>query len=319
MAISRFESCDLTTIIDLKSILEQTQLTHRLLSQHLSLDPYQVNVARSVRLPLKLFLVYSARCQCDDEVSSVLWPNRCSCLFGASWRSNSKLLLQHFHAVIQAGARIVYWPDASWFSTSFYGSILVSVDPIQILKLNAWFVGILRVITRFLQTLWRQLMNFLDLIICLHWLTCWIQKILLRSLSRFTVFLRRRYPLDARFRSCVLTNEQVNYVFASYAKVMIDSMDPIKLPSLKYGVIGGYGYFDLKLKPIACYENLRSEFFQAIKEIVSPPGSPDTLLSFFYIGEHISIHSPAFFSTISVWRVGHECFIVFWEAWKFRG
>jgi len=53
----------------------------------------------------------------------------------------------------------------------------------------------------------------------------------------------------------------------------MDSMDPIKLPSLKYGVIGGYGYFDLKLKPLAGYDNLRSEFFQVIREIVSLPFS----------------------------------------------
>lgn len=60
----------------------------------------------------------------------------------------------------------------------------------------------------------------------------------------------------------------MNYVFASYAKVLMDSMDPIKLPSLKYGVIGGYGYFDLKLKPLAAYDNLRSQLFQILREIV---------------------------------------------------
>lgn len=66
---------------------------------------------------------------------------------------------------------------------------------------------------------------------------------------------------------CDVMEEKVNYVFASYAKAIVDSLDPIKLPSLKYGVIGGYGYFDLKLKPIAAYENLRSKLFQCLREI----------------------------------------------------
>lgn len=60
---------------------------------------------------------------------------------------------------------------------------------------------------------------------------------------------------------------KVNYVLSAYVNVLVQAFDPMKLPSIKFGVIGGYGYFDLKLKQIRSYPALRSNVFQVLREI----------------------------------------------------
>lgn len=61
--------------------------------------------------------------------------------------------------------------------------------------------------------------------------------------------------------------DKVNSDLAAYAHVLLEAIPPIKLPSMKYGVCGAYGYFDLKLKDIASYPPLRPQVFQLLREI----------------------------------------------------
>jgi hypothetical protein len=56
--------------------------------------------------------------------------------------------------------------------------------------------------------------------------------------------------------------------FGPYAKALSAVLPPMKLPSLFYGVVGGYGYFELKLSQnIGRYAALRSGVFQTLREI----------------------------------------------------
>eukprot|EP00456_Euglypha_rotunda_P010037 TRINITY_DN1240_c0_g1_i2.p1 TRINITY_DN1240_c0_g1~~TRINITY_DN1240_c0_g1_i2.p1 ORF type:complete len:683 (-),score=97.03 TRINITY_DN1240_c0_g1_i2:19-1845(-) len=57
------------------------------------------------------------------------------------------------------------------------------------------------------------------------------------------------------------------YDFSPYAKVLSSAIPPMKLPPLFYGVVGGYGYFDIKLAQIGKYSALRSGVFQLLREI----------------------------------------------------
>jgi hypothetical protein len=66
---------------------------------------------------------------------------------------------------------------------------------------------------------------------------------------------------------CNFLESKVNYELSSYSSALLDALDPMKLPSMKFGVVGGYGYFDLKLKPIARYNLLRPNVFHALRII----------------------------------------------------
>jgi cytoplasmic FMR1 interacting protein len=76
---------------------------------------------------------------------------------------------------------------------------------------------------------------------------------------------------------CSFLESKVNYELSSYSSALLDALDPMKLPSMKFGVVGGYGYFDLKLKPIARYNLLRSNVFQVLRVI----GNGYAFLKFF--------------------------------------
>ena len=61
--------------------------------------------------------------------------------------------------------------------------------------------------------------------------------------------------------------QKVKFSVSSYVTAVMDALPPIKLPSLQLGVIGAYGYFELKLKYIANYGPLKAEVFQSLREV----------------------------------------------------
>ena len=68
-----------------------------------------------------------------------------------------------------------------------------------------------------------------------------------------------------------LTTEIENkilYDFHPYYRALIEAVPPMKLPKLAYGVVGGHGFFEVKLKnSIGSYEPLRPAVFQMLREI----------------------------------------------------
>ncbi len=57
----------------------------------------------------------------------------------------------------------------------------------------------------------------------------------------------------------------MQYDLWPYLQVLASAIPQMKLPLSQYGVIGGYGYFDLKLrKDISSYAALRSDVFQLV-------------------------------------------------------
>lgn len=61
---------------------------------------------------------------------------------------------------------------------------------------------------------------------------------------------------------------KIRSVLAPYVKELMGGMPPSsKLPIHDYGTEGGYGYFQLKLKDIITYPDLRSEVLQNFREL----------------------------------------------------
>ncbi len=54
---------------------------------------------------------------------------------------------------------------------------------------------------------------------------------------------------------------QITSVLSEYSRVLLDAIQPMKLPQLQYGVIGAYGFYEMKLNPLFQYGSLRLVFF----------------------------------------------------------
>lgn len=62
--------------------------------------------------------------------------------------------------------------------------------------------------------------------------------------------------------------EKIVAEFSPFVERLTESLTQLKLPGLYYGVVGGYGYFDMKLQNnIGAYEDMRPEVLQRLREI----------------------------------------------------
>jgi hypothetical protein len=74
-------------------------------------------------------------------------------------------------------------------------------------------------------------------------------------------------PLIVNELSSEIENK-ILYDFHPYFQALIEALPPMKLPKLAYGVVGGHGFFEVKLKnSIGSYEPLRPAVFQMLREI----------------------------------------------------
>ena len=55
-----------------------------------------------------------------------------------------------------------------------------------------------------------------------------------------------------------------------YMDAITEGLPPSKLPKLVYGLVGCYGLFEVRLKPILEYDDLKPEVFQAFREVGNP-------------------------------------------------
>ena len=75
----------------------------------------------------------------------------------------------------------------------------------------------------------------------------------------FQIIDYREWPLilDAMTSE---TEHKIIYDFAPYAKALLEGIPPMKLPRMTYGVLGGYGFYDVKLKTsIGAYGPLKPQ------------------------------------------------------------
>eukprot|EP00475_Leptophrys_vorax_P029552 TRINITY_DN4350_c0_g1_i1.p1 TRINITY_DN4350_c0_g1~~TRINITY_DN4350_c0_g1_i1.p1 ORF type:complete len:1230 (+),score=372.45 TRINITY_DN4350_c0_g1_i1:848-4537(+) len=219
-AIQKFESSDICGIIEFEQLLKQIKLTHRLLSEYMTLDPF--HVIFTAANDDTSFGVFRGRVLVHvfSEIIGDLLPN-----FVLSTTT------QRFVRAKQAfqGAPMRVSPPKNVPSYFWYTAQYNKVFDAAI-KLTKGFFG---------RSHLDSLMAVLDL-----------------------------NDVNTLFNEiCTFLEGKVNYELSAYSSALLAAFDPMKLPSIKFGVIGGYGYFDLKLKPIAGYGALRPQVFQVLRTI----------------------------------------------------
>lgn len=88
---------------------------------------------------------------------------------------------------------------------------------------------------------------------------------------------------------------KIQFSLSSYVTAIMDALPPMKLPSLQLGVIGAYGYFELKLKYIANYGPLRADVFQSMREVGNSLCFVHLVESIFDMYQDLSFSTGSFF------------------------
>jgi cytoplasmic FMR1 interacting protein len=219
-AIQKYESSDLCGIMEFEQLLKHIRLTHKLLSEHMTLDPFHsifaaTNDDASYGIFRGRVLVHTF-----TEIVGDLLPN-----FVFSQTTNRFVRAkQAFQGAPMRVSPPKNVPVYFWYTAQFNKYFDAAI------KLTKGFFG---------RTHMDSLMSVLD-----------------------------ANDIQTLFNEvCTFLEGKVNFELSAYSNALLTAFDPMKLPSIKFGVIGGYGYFDLKLKPIASYGALRPQVFQVLRTI----------------------------------------------------
>eukprot|EP00462_Mataza_sp_D1_P024883 CAMPEP_0175130372 /NCGR_PEP_ID=MMETSP0087-20121206/5972_1 /TAXON_ID=136419 /ORGANISM="Unknown Unknown, Strain D1" /LENGTH=1456 /DNA_ID=CAMNT_0016412587 /DNA_START=59 /DNA_END=4425 /DNA_ORIENTATION=+ len=218
--IKKFESQDLTSIIELKMLLDNIRLTHSLLDEHLNLDPFE-----------SLFK------EVNDDTTAGRFRGR------ILWKIFLELLTDVF-------------PNFVFNSTSnrFIKATVVFTDEVERDKAP-----------RALSTFWygRGYKEAFDRVSNIYRDYFGVEHIeAMCDILEFT-------DIPLLFQECLedIKSKLLNDL-APYVTEVNKIVPPMKLPRFQYGTIGGYGFFDLKLKTnVATYGDLRPGMFQLMKAI----------------------------------------------------
>jgi cytoplasmic FMR1 interacting protein len=221
-AIRKFESGDLTNVYTLQLMLENVQLAHALMAEHLPIDSYETIFSEANRSTDRTS--FSSNRVLSHVVSELLGDILPNYVYNSATQRFVKPGLVFVDAVDRASAGHA----ESFFN---YGGRGFQVAFERKADLLVGFFG----------------QEHLDAI--------------LRVLSPVEVPLL----IDRVISDAV---DKILYEFKPYADIVINAMPPMKLPKLQYGVIGCYGFFDLKLKNnLASYPGMRSGVFQLMRNI----------------------------------------------------
>ena len=220
--IAKFESSDITCMVELSTQIRHLQTLHDLLSKHLQLDPFEamfseMNDSVSVGNVRGRIVVHVV-----SELVSDLLVN-------FNYNSTTRRFVRHPSSETVPFAEVSRDPPRTYPNWYWYGDRIAKQWEASV-KLTKGFFGTPHV---------EAILNILS-------------------------------PVELPLVISELfshVEQKIKFTLSSYVTVLMDSIPPMKLPSLQFGVIGAYGYFDLKLKYVASYGPLRSEVFQVVREI----------------------------------------------------
>ncbi|KAN0039438.1 hypothetical protein ACTA71_001632 [Dictyostelium dimigraforme] len=220
-AISRFEACDLTSIVELETQIANIKLTHKLLSEYFDIDPFEsifneINESTSLvsyhgRIVLHIIF----------ELVADFAPN------------------YTFNSITQRFVKAPYT-----FTEELKRDALPKTNPVFLFGnkyLNAAYANSIELYK-----------NFIGIP---H-----IQSIL-------RIVGKKNLPLIV---GEILRNIEIKItnVLSPYVSELLQGMPAsTKLPIYDYGTEGCYGYFQLKLKDIYIYPDLRPEVLQTFREL----------------------------------------------------
>jgi len=240
IAILKFEASDLGSLVELDTLLTQIKTTHGLLSEHMQLDPFE-DILLEVNEDSHLGSFKSRiAAHVYSEIVFDIAPNYIYKTATSRFVRAPVSLVDPVHRV-KCGSIPAYF----LYTASF----------------NKYFADVSKLSKGYLQSL--LMYSFLsDFFGRPHFQAL----IKLLSPAELAVVIEEVYKV---------LEYKVNYVLSAYSSAVLEALDPTKLPSTKFGLIGAYGYFELKLKYIEAYQALKSKVFQVIREI-------GNCLAFFY-------------------------------------
>eukprot|EP01137_Pigoraptor_chileana_P010276 Opistho-2@59637 len=219
VAIGRYESTDLTGILELETLLAHNRLCHELLSAHVTLDPFDDILAEaneSVSMIGGRIALHTL-----EELAFDFLPN-----------FNYNSVTQRFTRTILSFAPDVTRenpPRAAphfWYGSKYLNNVFASIG-----ELGSGFFG-------FPHT---------------------------AALVRLLGYGGVAFMLEELVKNFKLT--LVNTLRPYVDSLMEGLPQSVKLPAFHYGSVGALGFFQLSLKPIISYRELKTEVFQSFREV----------------------------------------------------